>query len=189
MEIILETEEKKILSETVPYADECTYTNTVTLLNIGDHATHRIRDTYDNIPEIWKPTELSMLDTRNGENVETKAEFLYRAMAYQGDSYKPLRTMIRMQNAEQTVEDRRIIFYDDRGAVEKDMVVVLDLTNPKAKFNMGGITYVLDTTTDQYVSETGAIYQGMINNDGILDKVNMLAEQAEKMVVEKPKSL
>ena len=189
MEIILETEEKKILSETVPYATECTYTNTVTLLNMGDHATHRIRDTFDSIPSVWKPTEVSMLDTRKGENTEIKAELLYSAMDYQGDSYKPLRTMIRMKNTEQTVEDRRIIFYDGRGAIEEDKVLVLDLTNPKSKYSMGGTTYVLDTTTGQYISENGEIYQGMINNDGILDKINMLSEQAEKLVTEKPKSL
>jgi hypothetical protein len=186
MEILLDNDDKKILVDTLNYATDCTYTNTVTLLNMGDHATHRFRDTFDKVPNVWKVTDISMLDTRNGQSVEYKANFSYSAMEYQSDTYKPLRTLITSQNAEQTTEDRRIIFYDGRGAIEedRDRVLVLDLTNPKSKYGMGGTTYNLDPESGNYVSDTGEIYQGMITNDGLFDRFNMLIEQSDKMVSE-----
>lgn len=178
-----ESENKIILTELEPYETDCFYTNQVILLNMGDHATHRIRDGFDEIPEIWRISELSMLDTRKGENVEIKAEFLYRAMEHQGDNYMPQRTLITMQNAEKTSEDRRIILYDKNGAIEEDKVVVASLVK-KSRFGYGTITYDLNPQTGNYVSEAEEIYHGQITNDGILERVNMLAAQSERLAAE-----
>lgn len=180
MQVILDTEDKKIVSESGSYSTNGTYTDTTTLLNMGNHATHRFRGAFDRHPDIWKVTELSMIDTRDGQSKEIKAEFLYRAMEFAGDTYKPLRTMIKTDNPEQTSEEKRIVFYDRNGTIDQDQVVISPLDKGSI-FDHNSVAYTLNKATGSYVSESGEIYHGQISNDGILDKVNLLVEQSEAL--------
>ncbi len=183
MKIIFENETQIILSEAIDYSADWNCTNTVKLVNLGDHATHKIRDTFDEVPDLWKPAELTIVDTRKDEKMELKAEFLYRAIEDRNDDYKRLRTIIRMKNQEQTQEDMRIIFYNKQGIVEEDKIVEASLVKT-SRFGFGSKTYDYNSDTRQYVSQAGQVYEGIITTDGILNRVNLLAEQAEKMVVD-----
>ncbi len=185
MEIVFDNEKKKILSETAYDNKDCFYNNTIVLLNMGDHATHKIRDSFDKIPDTWKTAELSMINSRKGEAIETKAAFLYRAMQFPGDYYNPLRIIISRKNCEQTSEESRIIFYDRNGIVEEDLVTINNLTEKAAE----AMPYILDEKTGNYVNNNGEVYRGDINNNDILDKIFQLTEQAEKSVSPNNKSL
>jgi len=178
MNLILDTNEEKIYATTLPYAEGCQVTKKVIIKDLGYHAIHKFMETDDDIIPQWEVSNIIETDTRDGISTEVEAEFLYRAKEYQDDNYSPLRTLLKQKNYAQTHEERRAIFYDKVGNIVQDTVYVVSLDNPIT----GIVSYDLNPDSGEYENAQGDVYIGPISNAGTFERINIIKEEAQKLL-------